>query len=353
MITLHEAKGGAVVMDEKHITPAFGAGMCPKLVNEVRSAKRAVRVSALFVLCDEFKNPASVVGCVDAGIVGVLNEQVSSDPDPLTRHRASKALQICARDANGSRAMLAANTALAVAPALDDDENDVRLHIYEALIEISAGCIQGARALIASNYPAILVGKAANEVVVMQPLALRLLCNCLYDDQGLEDALGHSAVETCISLLGSFDKAVRCEAANTLSTLCFAEMAKMSAIQGDAVSVLITLLKDSDLLVRCAATGALMAITTTDEGKRAIVPSGTNGEIESVNLLIGLLYESYDLLTTNALKCISNIAVNPLAREQMKNSKECLELLSNFCASEHALISKHAIIAKKAVLWRP
>jgi len=350
---LHEAKGAAIVVDETHIIPAFGAGLCSKLVGEVQSAKRAVRVNALLVLCDEFKNPESVVGCVEAGVIEVLNEQASTDPDPLTRHRASKALTVCAQDANGRRAMLAANTAQAVTSALSDNENNVRKNIYEALIELSTGSIQGVRALITASYPATLVGKAANEVVLLQPLALQLLCNCLYDDKGLEDALGHSAVETCITLLGSFDTAVRREAANTLSTLCFAEMAKMSAIQGEAVKVLITLLKDPEQLVRSAAAGALMAITTTDEGKRAMVPLDTEDEIESVALLIGLLRESYDVLTTNTLKCIANVAVHPIAREQMKSSKACLELLSELCVHENALISKHASIAKKAVLWRP
>jgi len=354
MIILHEAKGAAIVMDETLIMPAFGAGMCPKLVDEVQSTKRNVRVNALLVLCDEFKNPESVVGCVEAGVIEVLNEQTSTDPDPLTRHRASKALTVCARDANGRLAMLAANTAQAVTSALCDDENYVRQHVYEALIELSKGSIRGVRALIAANYPATLVGKAANEVVALQPLALQLLCNCLYDDKGLEDALGHSAVETCITLLGSFDTAVRREAANTLSTLCFAEMAKMSAIQGEAVKVLITLLKDPEQLVRCAAAGALMAITTTDEGKRAMVPPDTtDNNIESVSLLVSLLHESYDVLTTNTLKCIANVAVHPIAREQMKNSKECLDLLSKLCMSENVLIAKHALVAKKAVLWRP
>ena len=352
MIVLHEAKGAATVVDETHIIPAFGAGMCPKLVGEVQSAKRAVRVNALLVLCDEFKNPGSVVSCVEAGVVEVLNEQASTDPDSLTRHRASKALTVCARDANGRRAMLAASTAQAVASALNDDVDDVRQHVYEALIELSTGSIRGVRALITANYPATLVGKAANEVVALQPLALQLLCNCLYDDKGLEDALGHSAVETCITLLESFDTAVRREAANTLSTLCFAEMAKMSAIQGEAVKVLITLLKDPEQLVRCAAAGALMAITTTDEGKRAMVPN-TKEDIESVSLLVSLLRENYDVLTTNTLKCIANIAVHPIAREQMKNSKECLELLSELNVSDNSLIAKHASVAKKAVLWRP
>ena len=353
MLVSHETKGAALTLDETHIVPAYGAGMCSKLVGEVESAKRAVRVNALLVLCDEFKKPDSVLGCIEAGVIPALNEQASADPDSLTRFRASKALHICAQDANGRRGMLVAKTAEALLPALNDKENDVRRHVYDALIELTTGSIEDVRALIAASYPATLVGKAANEIVALQPLALRLLRNCLYEDRGLEDALGHSAVETCITLLGSFDTGVRREAANTLSTLCFAEMAKMSAIQGDAVAVLITLLGDSEQLVRSAAAGALMAITTTDEGKRAMIPSDAEGDVESVSLLVGLLHEGHDVLTTNALKCVANIAVHPLAREQMKSSRECLELLSQLCVCENALIAKHASIAKKAVLWRP
>ena len=60
---------------------------------------------------------------------------------------------------------------------------------------------------------------------------LKLLYNCIKDETGLADALGASAVETCISLLDSGSTEVRKESATTLSFLCFAEMAKMNAIQ--------------------------------------------------------------------------------------------------------------------------
>ena len=54
-MVLHEVRGTAadVPDDGTHIIPAFGAGMCPKLVAQVSSAKRSVRVSALLALCDE------------------------------------------------------------------------------------------------------------------------------------------------------------------------------------------------------------------------------------------------------------------------------------------------------------
>ena len=61
-------------------------------------------------------------------------------------------------------------------------------------------------------------------------------------------ALANSAVETCITLLSSFDTAVRREAANTLAMLCFSEMAKMSAINGGAVPTLVELMKDREVL---------------------------------------------------------------------------------------------------------
>lgn len=85
-----------------------------------------MRVNALAVLCDELRNPISVVGCVEAGVVDVLNDQVKADPDALTRQRASKALEICARDANGRTAMLKCSTPQAVFSALDDTEDEVR-----------------------------------------------------------------------------------------------------------------------------------------------------------------------------------------------------------------------------------
>ena len=127
------------------------------------------------------------------------------------------------------------------------------------------------RALIKANYASALVGKAANETVELQPLALRLLCNCLSDAAGLEQALGHRAVETCITLLRSYDTAVRTEASATLATLCFAEAAKHAAIDGGAVPTLVDLLRDPDQATRTAAAAALVAVTTTDEGKRASV----------------------------------------------------------------------------------
>mmetsp|Transcript_26767 Transcript_26767/g.95536 ORF Transcript_26767/g.95536 Transcript_26767/m.95536 type:complete len:349 (-) Transcript_26767:95-1141(-) len=331
---------------------AFGRGMCPKLVGEVKSAKRAVRVNALAVLCDELRNPISVVGCVEAGVVDVLNDQVKADPDALTRKRASKALEICARDANGRTSMLKCATPQAVFGALDDTEDEVRSNVYEALIRLSDGDFKGMQALIAANYPATLVGKAAKEVVSLQPKALMLLKNCLADDAGLHDALANSAVETCISLLASLDVDVRTEAATTLATLCFAEMAKMTAISGGAVPELVSLLGDSAQAVRAAGAGALMAITTTDEGKRLMVPDG-DGDIASVALLVGLLREDSVALKANTLKLIANVAVHPRAREQLKLSPDCITLLKDLCASESPMLAKHAQIAKKAVMFRP
>jgi len=213
--------------------------------------------------------------------------------------------------------------------------------------------VGGVRALIVANYPAILVGKATDEVVTIQPLALRLLSNCLTDQSGLETALGFSAIDMCLTLLGSNDPTVRCEATTTLFILCFADIAKVSAIQAGAVKLLIALLKDPERLVRTAAAAALMAITTTDRGKHAFVASGEKGEIEACTLLVRLLGERDEILVTNTLKCVANVAVHPKAREELRKSAECLELLSKLCIGDNAALAKHASIAKKVVTWEP
>ena len=353
MLVVEEPAHATPDAPETDIMPAFGRGMCPKLVAEVQSAKRAVRVNALEVLCDEFKNPASVVGCVDCGVVEVLNDQAAGDPDPLTRLRASAALAHCARDATGRRAMIAKNSAKAVKAALGDDENDVRGHVYEALIRVSSGSVAGVRSLIGANYAGLLVGKAAKEVVALQPPALELLTHCLYDPRGLESALSHGAVKTTITLLSSFDAKVREKAAACLAILCFAEEAKEAAIEGGAVPLLVDLMKDPDLASRSAAAAALAAVTMTDEGKRRMVPSPDAAEVESVALLLALLREGDGPLATNVLKVVANVAVHPKARNQLRNSADCLALLDGIIAGDNALNAKHAAIAKAAVLWEP
>ena len=347
----HEVKRSPDHEEETEIAPAFGNLRCPKLVGQVKGTK--LRVKALWVLCDEMKNPMSVVGCVEAGVVPVLNEQSYCDADANVRERASKALSICARDANGCTAMLDSKTPEAVAPALNDDDAVVRRNIYEALVGISNGNRRGVRALVDANYPKVLVGKAAKESSDLKPLALQLLRHCLSDDRGLHQALEASAVETSIALLAAQETPVRTAAADTLTTLCFAEMAKVIAIEQSAVPALVTLLKDTDAKVRAAAAGALMAVTTTDEGKRAMVPEGAD-PIESVALLVDLLHQpDSGSLAPNCLKCIANIAVHPRARAQLKDSQDCLNILDDLCASSSALVAKHANIAKNAVLWEP
>ena len=174
---------------------------------------------------------------------------------------------------------------------------------------------------------------------------------CLAAGAGLDDALEHGAVGTCVTLLDSFDSAARRAAAETLARLCFAEAAKISAIEKGAVSVLIKLLEDDQQAVRRAACGALVAMTTTDEGKRQIV--APDGSLAAVDVLIGLLDEGDAKLTTNALKLVANAAVHPLARARLRETPSCLASLDALLGGPDALNAKHAEIAKDAVLWEP
>merc|ERR1719327_675146 len=295
-----------------------------------------------------------VVGLIDAGVIPTLNKQVRTDADALTRERASKALSIAASDANGRRALLDAKTPSQILRALDDAETKVRKNAYEALIRVSSATLPAVHALIDAKYPSVLVGKAASENVTLQPLALRLLVQCLRDEVGLEEALANSAVETSITLLASFDTSVRREAANALGMLCFAEMAKVTAIQGNAVPQLVDLMRDREVGVRIAAVSALMTITTTDNGKKAIVPNDeiTDDEKDGVPLLMQLLKEDDTQLKLNVLKCMANVAVHPVARERFKTNKANLALINELCSSDFKLLAKHAEITKKAVLWK-
>ena len=308
----HEAKGQPVPKDETVNVEAFGARKCPKLIEQVCSENPVTRRNALAVLCDEMRNPVSVQGCVEAGMVGVLNNYISKSEDPETKARASRALALAAGDANGRRSMLEENSAGEVLPGIDDGDINVRSNVYEALVTLCKGTVPCLKAVIGAHYPSVLVSKAAAETPEVQPLVLQLMYQCLKDQSGLDDVLGSGGVKTCISLLESGATPVRKEAAATLGFLCFTEKAKHDAIKSGAVPLLCALLLDKSVEVKSAAASALMAITTTDEGKLALVPAKGGDALVEVFADTDPVRERGLLL--NVLKCISNAVVHPEVR---------------------------------------
>jgi HEAT repeat protein len=344
----HETKGEIVRKEESVIVEAFGNRRCAKLIEQVMSEDAVTRNNALAVLCDEMHNPLSVQGCVESGMVQVLNNYIAKSEDPQTKERASKALSIAAMDANGRNAMLSTESAAEIQPGVDDSNVEVRRNVYESLVNFTKGTLPNLKSVIAARYPSILVSKAAAETPEVQPLVLKLLYNCIKDESGLEDSLQAGGTKTCIQLLASENVNVRKEAANTLCFLCFTESAKQDAITNGAVSILCGLLKDKSYDVISAAAGALMAITTTDEGKREFVPA------EGAEAVMGLLAcnESRSV-RLNILKVICNIAVHPTIRKQLRDDPRVLPALEDFELGADTLVAKHASIAMSAVLWEP
>ena len=339
------------------IMPAFATRFGPKLAGEVAATDRLVRVNALTALCDALSDPEQAHGCADAGVVETLNAHVSGGQDAPTRVLAAKALCGCARDARAARAMVDAATPAAIQGAcLNDAEQDVRMHCYDALIRLGGGPRRGASSIVAAGYPKALVEKAEKESVGLQPRALDLLTSCLGNEQGLAEALDAGGIATCLSLLGSMEAAVRAAAGRCLAGLCFDMSAKDAAVEADAVDTLCALLEDPDLGARRAACAALVSVTTTDEGKRRMVPAEPRPR-DAVAAIIALLAEPDAYLTTTACKLVANVAVHPKVRAQLREDKECLPAIDALIAGpgtdQDALIAQHTRIAKDAVLWEP
>jgi hypothetical protein len=344
-----EVKAQPNPKEEPIIVEAFGNRKCPKLIEQVTSENAVTRRNALAVLCDEMHNPLSVQGCVDAGVVSVLNNYIAKSDDPETRERASRALGTAALDANGRRAMLEELTAAAVVPGIDDANVNVRSNVYEALVNFVKGPLPCLQSVIKAKYASTLVQKAGAETPEVQPLALKLLYYCIRDQSGLDDALGAGAVTTCLNLLAADSTDVRREAAATLCFLCFTEEAKQDAIKGGGVAALVKMLSDLDASVRSAACGALMAVTTTDEGKMACVPA------QAGEALVELLASRTEPRSVHlhALKCVANVCVHPSLRDAMRNDDRVLATLDAMETGADTLVAKHASIAKAAVLWAP
>lgn len=343
----HEAKGMPILNQEEKVVEAYGAQKCPKLVSQISQSSNAVlRNNALKVLCEELRNPYSAAGCVRSGVVPVLNDLTTTSPVAETRQASSKALATLAVDSNGRAAMIESESAKVVVKALSDADAKVRANVYDALLNLSA-VRAGVDALVSAGYPLILVGKGGSEVDDVRHLPLQLLYNCIKNEEGLSAALEGDAVTVCIDNLPHKSSLVREHAANTLGFLCFADSAKVTAIQNDAVEKLSSLLDDALASVRASAAAALMSIVQTDAGKKALTPANV------VPKLIKLLKDDSVAVKLNVLKTIACAAVHPEARREMRESSDCLPVIHGIMDAGDKLLAKHADIARQAVLWQP
>lgn len=359
VFTRHEVKGQPAPIPRTKIVEAYGLQMCPKLVQQVAGDDLEVRVNALAVLSEEFRNPMSIEGCTAAGIIKVLSHMVV-DPDYNTRLLSSKALAIAAVDANGLQAILYEDAVGDILRGVNDPSEEVRQYIYECICHASR-TPQGIDACVKSNVSAAFVKRIATESPALYPIILQTVYNIVsFKEEGLVGALEAKAVTTCIKLLDSNSAATRSEAAKVLGFLCYDEGAKSEALENDAIEKLLSLLYFDEvdstktkepLTVVSSVTLALMAVTSTDEGKRRVYSAMDEGA--AATIIATLLYIDHRIIRMNTMKVISNIAVYPPIRELLLRDNYCVRNLQRMEESEDSLVRRHAKIALDACNWTP
>jgi hypothetical protein len=191
---------------------------------------------------------------------------------------------------------------------------------------------------------------------------------------GLEQAIKGGAIETVCGLVdGKYQleqpiPAVCEHGFALLRTLTLGPEQKMLAVSQGVLRVLVSMLTpaatygtdtDPEVLHRVAteAAGALMSITAHTESKEEAVKLG------AIAPLSDIVHASHDAeakqlmtnasstLTTNALKCISNLAECPLGRKQLRT--KALPDLKPLTIASEPLVSKHAELATYRVQWKP
>lgn len=340
---------------ETKIVEAYGLGKCPKLVRQIAGPNLDVRINALAVLCDEFKNPYSIEGCAREGVTTILARMII-DPDFTTRVRASHALYLSAVDANGLDYILQ-NQAL-VLPLLVQGVNDpseiVRENVYQCILSISR-TTEGIHACVRFGVTQAFVAVLKDEMMELKPPIIKTIHNLVATEDGLLAALKSWAVEVLISHLdrspihNAVEDTVISEAARSVGYLCYDGRAKKEALDKGAVEKLITLLKDRKLPtnLKGSVTIALMAITITNDGKIKV------HTCEGLDAVMVLLYDDSRMIVLNALKIIANLAVYPPNRELFIADSTCVVKLRKLSKAEDPLISRHAALALSAVNWNP
>jgi len=370
-INRFENKGQPGDIPETKIVEAYGLRKCPKLVGQIAGSILEVRQNALAVLCEEFKNPYSVTGCADEGVIKVLSQMVN-DPDFTTRVRTTKALALAATDAKGLSAILFDEAIPQILNGINDPADMVRGNVYDCLSHVSSTA-EGAHACVENGVTRAFVAALMNEDDSLKAVMLKTIYNMVGCEQGLVEAITSNAVQHCISLLSKsveysksinaavngksielnyspYEPAILSEAARALGFMCFDGRAKLVALDNGAVEQLIGLLKyktDASSDVRSSVSISLMAISITDEGKKQIYNH------QGVDNIIAMLYDDSKIVLLNTLKIISNIAIYPKTRELLLEDSTCCIKLKKLTKVDDRVIPRHAQIALDAVNWKP
>ena len=214
----HETKNHPTTIPYIKIVAAYGLQECPKVVEQAAGDNLEVRVNALAVICDEFLNPYKVYGCGQAGAIKILACMVI-DPDATTRERASKALAIAARDANGLSFILEDEAVSDILHGINDPSEIVRGNVYECICEVTR-TTAGVSACVNSGVTQAFVATVSHEVDFLKPLLLRAIHNIASCPDGADDALRYGAVAVCTKLLKSEHPETVVDASRTLGFLC-------------------------------------------------------------------------------------------------------------------------------------
>lgn len=332
----------------EHVTLAFSRLAQPVLVDKLRQVDNVELVAnALDACARQYTLAVNAVQAVEAGVVEALAKLVRH-ADGVVRERATRALVLLMVNATARLRTVECGVLAVFKAVLQDTLRDVRVNMFEALLNLVA-VAEGAGALVEAGYVPVLVDKAAtDEEGDVQQLALRVLAKCLDapEGKGLAAALeGGATMRVCVALLDDGVAAVRASAARCIALLAFADEGKKQAIEAGAVAPLVGLTEDPDASARAEAAGALMLIVVDNKGKEALLEAGLAG-------LVGLLQDENVVCRLNSMRAIAAVAAHPKARSQLREL-EVLAYLTAIREDGNTLLRRAADSAIAACEWTP
>lgn len=308
VLLLHETKGDPVAAPLTKISEAFGSEKCPQLLLQCRSEESEIRQRALAVLCEELRNPLSVVACLRGSraeenkALQTLSKSLGRT-DFLSRVRAAEALFEVSKDGNGIGAMLLEPGLSIVLPALlkaaRDDSKQIKYFVFGTMANL-ADTPDGARVLVKFGAPAELLryltgridrlkGSSAiadrSEDGRLDDSATAAVLRAVYGLCGLQDGLSAClpTVQLSVALLNTetgtappplitlsplsddvlvSDGAIA--AARLLSLLCFSSKGADLAVKACAIEALVLMLRHITVILTSVSNGQGMKRSTVN-----------------------------------------------------------------------------------------
>lgn len=348
--TQHQVREYPKELPANLFSGAFGHRLFEKIAETLAGDDSGLKRQALQKL-EEALFDKNNVHVVQYGVFPVLVATLK-ETDDQCRLLATQALAHWTTSQFGRETSIKHELVLELSALLGDSSDAVRLAAYPLLVNL-VGTPAGLQGALNAGIVTKLIGKANTEALPdLKAAALSTVTKMINDPRGgcYKAAFEGGIVNTLVAVLGSCDAAsAQAAALGCMAYVAVAAGGKTACVEAKAMPLVTRALGHDLGYVRKAASSAIMHLTNAQEGKLAAVHEG------AVQVLLGRIGDSEDLVVANSLQALANVSEHPASRaDGLLAQESTLESIQALIKTTKApMVRDSAKCALQKVTWKP